>query len=177
MVGITGSLAMHNSDPKSDIDLMIITQKNTLWISRLIILIILIILKIPMRRARNREEKDKLCLNLWLDETALVWPTSERNIFTAHEITQVIPVVNKHQTHERFIESNSWIKDWWPKAVIVQSAKCKVQRGGFLCAMCYALCTTLEPLARKLQLWYMKSKITTEVVSPHCALFHPKTKR
>ena len=169
-VGVTGSLAMHNSDPGSDIDLMVITKKNSLWLARLITLISLITLKIPLRRAGNKEEKDKLCLNLWLDETALVWPAGVRNAFTAHEIAQVVPVINKRQTYERFLSVNRWILNYWPRSVVSPNNFLRglpAKAGG-------PLCKILNFCAYKAQLWYMKPKITNEVISVNRALFHPQ---
>lgn len=164
MVGITGSLAMHNANFDSDIDLLIVTQKNMLWTTRLIILVLLLVLNIPIRRAGDKIQKNRFCLNMWLDESDLYW--SEQNAFTAHEIAQIIPLVNKDHAYEKFIYINKWVLKYWPRAVKVYSAEFIVHRKKILCAI-------VEPFARVMQYWYMKSKITNEVITPTRALFHP----
>lgn len=163
-VGITGSLAMFNAGHDSDIDLMLITKRNTLWITRGITLILLKLFGFNLRKAGEEEEKDKLCLNLWLDEQDVKW--KQRNEFTAHEIAQVIPLVNKNKTYEKFLFANKWIFDYWPKAVQIEkikNAQTKQNDAGFL-----------EKLSFKLQYWYMQKKITNEVITPTRAQFHPK---
>ncbi len=73
-VCITGALAMKNADENSDIDLMIITKKGTLWTTRLVVYALIRLYGIPARKPMEKHEKDKLCLNMWLDETSLAWP-------------------------------------------------------------------------------------------------------
>ena len=164
MVAVTGALAMENANEEADIDLMIITSKGTLWTTRLFTLLLLDILRIPKRKYGDRNQKDKLCLNIWLDENNLAW--RKRNIFTAHEIAQIKPLVNKEETYEKFISKNKWIADYWPNAVKIQSYSRQANiRSSFF--------TFFEPLTRKFQLWYMKDKITREVVTSTRALFHP----
>lgn len=160
MVGVTGSLAMENSSDESDIDLMIITKKGTLWTTRLIALIAL---KGKIRRAGSKEQKDKLCLNIWMDEGDLVWK-KQRNIYTAHEIGQIIPLINKDKIHQKLLWQNKWILKYWPNSVKVE--KIKTERS-------YGKTSLTEFLAYKLQLFYMKPKITREYISPTRALFHP----
>ncbi len=172
-VGITGSLAMMNSNRDSDIDLMIITESNTLWLTRLLILLILLILRIPFRRAGKRDEKNRLCLNMWLDETDFVWDKKDRNIYTAHEIAQIVPLVNKDKTYEKFIYLNRWILNYWPNSVAIQSTRYTVQRQQNLSTKYYVLSTIVERLAYKIQYWYMSKKITREVITPTRAIFHP----
>jgi hypothetical protein len=172
-VGVTGSLAMMNSNENSDIDLMIITSQGNLWLSRLVILVLLVILDIPFRRAGKRDEANKLCLNMWFDESDLVWRKSDRNIYTSHEIAQIMPLANKDNTYEKFLYQNKWVLDFWPNAVRVQSTKYEVRSKNFLCTMYYVLCTMLEPIAFWLQHQYMRSKITREIVTPTRAIFHP----
>ena len=164
MVAVTGALAMENANEEADIDLMIITSKGTLWTTRLFTLLLLGVLRIPKRKYGDRNQKNKLCLNIWLDESNLTW--GKRNIFTAHEIAQVKPLVNKEKTYEKFISKNKWIANYWPNAVKIQSYPRQTKfRPSFL--------AFFEPLTRKFQLWYMKDKITREVIAPTRALFHP----
>ncbi len=171
-VGITGSLAMMNSNKDSDIDLMIITKKGTLWLTRLICLICLIG---QIRRAGSKKEKDKLCLNMWLDESDLVWDKQDRNIYTAHEIAQIVPLVNKEQTYEKFLWQNKWILNYWPnivecKPLAISNKPLEKQ----LIATGYSLITSsFEKLAFNLEKAYMSKKITREVITPTRALFHP----
>ena len=175
-IGITGSLAMKNADFDSDIDLLIITKRNTLWTSRLLVFFLLKFKEIPVRRYFDKEVKNKLCLNMWLDETDLVW--GDRNLFSAHEIAQVIPIFNKDKTYERFIFSNSWIFDFWPNAISNKEKFFKNynpnKEESFLSRLIYfCVSNFIEPLAYFLQRLYMRGKITREIVSRERAVFHP----
>lgn len=165
-VFLTGSLAMENASEASDIDLMIITRKRALWTTRLMVLLFLKLINAPLRRFGETEVKDKLCFNLWLDEANLVWPKKERNLFTAHEIAQIKPLFNKNQTFEHFLFKNDWIKKFWPNVVQIRKIK-KVRTK-------ISIFTFFEPLARTLQMRYMKGKKTKEKVGFGKAIFHPK---
>jgi hypothetical protein len=127
-------------------------------------LLLLDILRIPRRKYGDRNQKDKFCLNIWLDENNLIW--RKRNIFTAHEIAQIKLLVNKEETYEKFISKNEWVADYWPNAVKIQSYSRQTNTRP-------SLLTFFEPLTRNFQLWYMKDKITREVITPTRALFHP----
>ena len=165
MVAVTGSLAMNNSSDGSDIDLMIVTKKGNLWTTRLLVHLVLQALLIPVRRAGRRDERDKLCLNMWLDEGDVVW--RERNLYTAHEIAQIVPLVNKESTYEKFLFKNRWIFKFWPNAVKIVNYKLKTENSS-------RVLNIFELTAYKLQCLYMKSKVTREVVTPTRALFHPQ---
>jgi len=168
MIGVTGSLAMDNSTEESDIDLMIITQKNTLWLTRLISYLFLTITCQKIRTPKNNSQKDKLCINIWLDEDYLIWENN-RSHYTAHEIAQIIPLVNKEKVYEKFIWDNRWVKNYWPNAIKIEKCNSvKVQPDNNFILL------ILEKFAYKLQLFYMKNKITREVITPSRALFHPK---
>jgi predicted nucleotidyltransferase len=175
-IGITGSLAMGNADFYSDIDLLIITKRNTLWTTRLLVLLFLKFKKISVRRSFDKEVKDKLCLNMWLDEEDLEW--HDRNLFSAHEIAQIVPIFNREKTYERFIFLNSWIFDFWPNAIpnkerfFKDSEPKKEER--FLNKLFYfCICNFVEPLSYFLERLYMRGKITREIVSRKRAIFHP----
>ena len=174
-VGITGALAMNNAGKNSDIDLMIITKSNTLWLTRLCVYCILITTSYILRKPRIKNERDALCLNMWLDENDLIWDKADRNLYTAHEIAQIVPLVNKNKTHEKFLWQNKWVLDFWPNAVEISSKQYAVSsmRQGILHSTFYILQTTFEHIAYFIQYQYMKSKISREVVTPTRAIFHP----
>src|SRR3989344_1197202 len=177
MVAVTGALAMRNAGEDADIDLMIVTQKNTLWTTRLFTLLLLDILGLPRRKYGEKNQKDKLCLNIWLDEKDIYW--RKRNIFIAHEICQIIPLVNKDKTYQKFIYKNRWIYDFWPNSVKLLGEKdikiLERSRKNKFISECFNLLVllTLEPLSFWLQYQFMKRKITKEKVSKTRALFHP----
>lgn len=167
MVAITGALAMENADDESDIDLMVVTKKGRLWTSRLVAYVVVRALGFSLRKPNNPDQKDKLCLNIWLDESDLVWRS--RNIYTAHEIAQIIPLVNKDKIYERLLDKNRWILSYWPNAVKIDTRKrTPVSSIGYLVSR------LVEKLAYQFQHKYMKSKITRETVTPTRALFHPQ---
>ncbi len=169
LVAISGSLAMENAREDADIDLLIISQEGLLWTTRIISYLLLKLTGFSLRRAGNREEKDRLCLNIWLDELDLSWNKGARNIYTAHEIAQIVPLVNKNKTYEKFLWANRWIKNYWPNAARVQdfgeSKKSSIHS--------FLPLGPFESLAYKRQLAYMRKKISNEIITPTRALFHP----
>lgn len=169
-IGVTGSLAMENATDESDIDLMIITKERTLWTTRLLSYLILKVMNFTVRSTGDKNEKDKLCLNIWLDEGDLTWAKKDRNIYSSHEICQVRPLVNKGKAYEKFLWENRWILKYWPNSVkivrlknIMENKKSRNGKFGLL-----------ESLAFWFQYQHMKSRITREVVTQTRALFHPQ---
>lgn len=164
-VGVTGSLAMQNSQEDGDIDLLIITKSGRLWTARAISLLLLKMFGMNYRRYSDKNQKDKLCLNMWLSEDDLAWKRSDRNIYTAHEIGQILTLVNKDETYESFIFQNKWVVDFWPNSVRVKKISRKTKK-------------TNSPLTEiifyGMQRFYMRKKMTREVVSLNKALFHPQ---
>ncbi len=178
MVGVTGSLAMNNAVDGSDIDLMIITKKGTLWTTRLLSYFLLCTLRYALRRPFDKVQKGKLCLNMWMDETDIVWKNRDRNIYTAHEIAQVLPLVNKNKSYEKFISKNKWIQNFWPNSVRISSknqvAGSRQTKKVMIRDTFHLLRSLVEKIAYKFQYLYMKNKISREVVTPTRAIFHPK---
>ena len=171
MIAISGALAMSNADKDDDIDFFIITANNRLWLTRLLIIIILEIFG-QRRRPQQTKVKDKVCLNMFLDEKALVLAKTKRNLFTAHEICQLKPIFNRQQTYEKFINQNQWLKKYLANCLKfkkLKQDKIKLKKG-------LAFFDFLEKLAYQCQKKYMSKKMTLEKISPHFAFFHPRNR-
>lgn len=162
LVAVSGALAMENAAKKDDIDLLIITSKNTLWTTRLLANIVLQ----PFRRKAGKPHtKDKACLNLFLEESGLKIDT--QNLYTAHEVVQMQPLWQRQNAYSRFLKANSWVKNYLPnwQASSADSTFTFPQLG---------ITSLFEKLAKNLQLFYMRKKITTERIGRHQLFFHPK---
>lgn len=172
-VGLTGSLAMKNSEEGSDIDFLIITKKNTLWITRALVSAILVLGGIKRRSPEIGGAKDKLCLNMWLDEDNLMVPKEKRNIYMAHEVLQVVPLVNRDQMFEKFLRDNEWACEYWRLVRNTQNETQYIMKDNFLLGVTCYLLRLSEPIAYRLQLWYMQKHRTRETIEPGHAFFHP----
>lgn len=173
-IGISGALAMKNSDKDDDIDLFVITAKGSVWTTRLIMVIVLNFLKVYRKRAEENVS-NKICLNMLVDNSALSFSKDRQDLYTAHEIAQILPVANKNKTYEKFINSNIWIKDFLPNAFNQKTTMPFVSRVSFINnAISYLLRIPItEFLARGVQFWYMKKHITKETISNNFLAFHP----
>lgn len=174
-IGVSGALAMENADKYDDIDLFVITKKNTLWITRLILIIILQIFG-KRRKRLEKNPRDKICLNFLIDETELNF--SKRNdLYNAHEICQMKPVFNKNNTYEKFMDTNKWLGKFLPNAVKYGNKQNNTQiysESIFSFVLRLVLrFSALEIFAKKLQLWYMKKHRTREIISDSILAFHP----
>lgn len=113
MVAVTGALAISNSDKEDDIDLLIVTSKNRLWLTRLLT-VLLVELVAQRRRPKDKEIKDKICLNMFLDEAHLGVPKKEQDLFSAHEVCQLKPLWEREGVYQKFLKKNQWVKQFLP---------------------------------------------------------------
>jgi hypothetical protein len=103
MVALTGGLAMENARDR-DIDLFIITAPGRLWLVRGTAVAL-------VRLARLRG--DLLCPNFLVTENALKIP--DENLYTAHEIVQMVPLYGM-ETYREFRRVNQWANKYLPNA-------------------------------------------------------------
>lgn len=164
-VGVSGSLSMGNSSKDDDIDLVIITSKNTLWTSRFLANLVLYPFK---RKPDEKHTKNKACLNLFLDERQLA--IKNKNLYTAHEICQ-LKLLWDRGVYIKFLRVNSWVKTYLPNW---QPPQQENKKGRSKQATFNIQAKFVEVLLKKVQLSYMKSKQTTEQIGEGQLFFHPK---
>lgn len=173
LIGVSGALAMRNAEEKDDIDLFIIAQRNRLWTTRLVLLVFLEFLG-ARRKREERTAADKVCLNMLVDESFLCLPKDKQDLYSAHEVVQMLPVFERFNTYKRFIQANLWVRNFLPNSLEIKILRYKDIKGttssNFLIAQ---LLNFFESFAKILQLWYMKKHQTTEVVSDTMLAFHP----
>lgn len=83
---LTGSVAAGTVRAKDDVDFMVITRPNRLWLVRPILL--LFAWAKGKRRSWHSEEPNSWCFNLWLEETDLALSKNRWTVYTAYEVCQ-----------------------------------------------------------------------------------------
>jgi len=199
LVGISGALAMENSDEDDDIDLFIITSAGRLWLSRFLVTILVEL--VGQRRRPNHEFKrmkneskliksvgisqksagisnikDKICLNMFVDESHLAIPERERNLFTAHEVAQMKRLWDKDEAYDRFLVANSWVGEYLPSAIGNAKLQFKIKKEKSPTHLLIYLSNYLEKLLCVLQIKYMAKRRTIEKIESGRILFHPDDK-
>lgn len=162
MVGVTGSVASKYPKEDDDIDLMIITKKDSLWITRLRIFWIFWINKIP-----HRTDKNNLCINLWLEDLCV--PRQKRSLKNAVDLVLMKPILNRELTYERFLLKNFWVKKFTatPYYQKVKGLKSIEKREGLSLPK-----MMINYILFGLEYIYMWPKIRGEFVTSKQAFFH-----
>lgn len=168
LIGVSGSLALSNADRDDDIDFFIITASGMFWSTRLFCLLLLHIFGMR-RKYHERISPDAICINMIVSEDQMVFDQERRDLYTAREIMQLLPIFSRDKTYEHFLEANSWTKKILPNAdkrnswLFVKADKVFWSYGLLL----------FEPFARWSQRWFMKKHQTNEEVTDGFAAFHP----
>lgn len=104
MIAITGALAMENCTPDDDIDVMIVTAPDRVWLTRACVIGVVYAGKLG---------GDTLCPNYVISERVLT--LDRHTLFVAHEFVQMIPVYG-FEVYERLRAANPWIQALLPNA-------------------------------------------------------------
>lgn len=173
-IGITGSVSAKNAKIGDDIDVFIITRKNTLWLTRPLVLLFLELRGYRRsRKTSKKKQQDLICTNLWMDDSNLKLPTEKQSLYTAHEVLQVFPVYDRDDTYHRFILENIWTKKYLANAYhyklgSINMKKNKNQLHWFISK----LINPINYLLYVIQLFIMFPKTKGEHVFYHQAYFH-----
>jgi hypothetical protein len=170
LIGISGTLSMRNSEKHDDIDIFVITQENFVWTTRFLLIIFLVLLGV-YRTRNSKNYSDKICLNMMLDEGSM---KLEKNLYIAHEISQLVPVFEKDNTYKKFLLENKWIENFMINALNDKKIylKKKSNTMDFILNWLFDF-FAFEKIAKYLQLIYMKKHITSEIVKPGVLRLHP----
>ena len=186
LVGLSGSIAMMNARTDDDIDLFIITAKNRLFTGRFIALILAQIL--GLRRKRDYTTlmrphssciyKNKVCLNLFFDESNLKVPKFKQTEFVGHEVLQMKPIINKNYTYEKFLEANKWVFELFPNAKSqinykYYSGVIPVKTGIQTKITLFGISDRIEQILKNFQLLLINKHKTTEIITNSQLWFHP----
>lgn len=169
-LGVSGSVASGHPKRSDDIDFLIITKANKLWITRLKTRWWIYKNHIPHRKYGEKERRDEFCFNLWLDENYLLLPKNRQNLKNSIDLVLLKPLINKENTYEKFLLTNEWAKRW------VATGYARLVDRSSIVDRRYKKNKKLDKLINYLyfwpQYWYMKRKIGSEQVSLYQAFFH-----
>jgi len=104
MVAVTGSLAWHNVADGGDIDYLIVTEPDHLWVCRW--------LTAALNRAA-RLEGAPICPNYLITTRALAF--ADRNLYTAYEVARMTPIAGLGM-YRRLRRANPWVEEYLPNA-------------------------------------------------------------
>jgi len=175
-IGISGNLSMLNSEKKDDIDIFVIVKKNKIWITRFFLIAILKFMGVYRKRG-EKVVSNKFCLNMLVDETSLKLSSNFQNLYTAHEVSQLMPIRQRSGFYKKFIESNSWTTHFLPNVKDeIEKREIENHKDSLFEKIfsVFLLIPSLEFFSRILQLHFINKNITSETVSNNFLAFHPR---
>lgn len=171
---VTGSLSVANAKKNDDTDWLIITSKNTLWITRP--LVILIASFYGKRRERNGNHRDNSwCFNMFMTEEDLVINKEKRSVYTAFEVCQAKFIYDKDGVEAKFLQKNKWVnkylKNFYNSRINETKNSSNLE---FINIFDNVALKFVNTILFYVQYLYMKRRITREVVQKNVAFFHPR---
>ncbi len=175
-IGISGGLAAEDIKETDDIDFFIIVKNNCIWITRLMILAVLELLQLRRKRD-DKNGANKICVNMIIDESQLVWPDIRRDIYNARELVQLKPLFERHTMHRKLLESNKWVSKFFFNAYqLLQRTQIQEEQRTYMIIKIISFFINLsltQYIAKVIQKIYMKKTRTTETISDSFLAFHP----
>lgn len=171
LVAISGSTAAGRPKASSDIDLFVICASNTVWITRFFCVCILFTAGIKRLRGTHKVT-NKICLNMFLDINNI--NILSKNIYTARETMQIIPLLNRKHSYERFISSNKWATKVFPNSVLKMPINLGYKTPALIIEKFISrIIFPFSWIFFAFQYFYMRNRITKETVTFNEIRFHP----
>lgn len=173
-IGISGALAMKNANKDDDIDLFIITRKNTLWITRIFLIFILKLMGVYRKRG-DRNVNNKICLNMFVSYDQMKLNKKRQNLYSAHEIIQMLPVFQRNHVYKKYLQANKWVLKFLPNSLEEKRTVIFSQNDSFFSLFFLFMMDLLhlELIAKKIQLYFINRHKTLETISDSFLAFHP----
>lgn len=162
----SGSLALSNTRPTSDLDIFVVVQRGRIWTARLFLLAAAQLLG---RRRKHWDEQapDRLCFNHFITDDKLVMPPAVRNLYTAVAYTHLTPLFGKH-VFENFAQANAaWMKTYlmYPDAPVLAAKQAVATASPLLFFKRLIESVLLEPMGDVLEAW--AEKIQRRAIERH----------
>lgn len=104
LVGLNGSMVTGKLRPESDIDFLIITAQNRLYLTRFLSAAILSLAGLKLRSANPA---GKICLNRYATEDFLT--ITPQDLYHAQVFHNLVPLASSQGLYERFYDANQWM--------------------------------------------------------------------
>jgi len=114
LVAICNNLAFYNASSESDIDLFVITNKDRIWLTRFILVIIISLLGL---RPPKDKVKDKICLSFYITQDNLDISNikiANDDIYLIYWLASLMPIYQRENYYQKFIKANNWIIKYLP---------------------------------------------------------------
>ena len=199
LVAVCNTLSFGVTKQESDIDFFIVAQARRLWLVRALSVLLLFLCGL-YRRGNNIQ--NQICLSFFIDEKnldlqKLSLPENDNgpDIYLIYWITQLVPLINRGQTLEKFWRDNLWINkylanwDWSGREEDYRSVEenkfFSWKRKSWEFILRFKLGDIVERLCKYLQLLKMKRNVysrrwqegTEVVVNDEILKFHEADRR
>ncbi len=110
-IGVGNSTSMNAGKKESDIDLFIITKKNSMWFVRIVITFLTQFFWV---RKTSKHHEARFCLSFFCEETHMNFSdfTVKNDIYLYFWIVYLKPILNYNWTYEKFVSSQTWADFW-----------------------------------------------------------------
>lgn len=179
-LALTGSYAAGGAVEKDDIDFLVVTQKNRLWLARLWLLFY------SWRRGRRPHIPGDISqswdFNFWLDETRLRLPPQKRTVYEAYELLQTRWVFERDGLSDTLWKQNAWVKRFLVRPPRLRKfvRPARLARSVLTVALSVILATVADVanvFAFLAQVGYRTLRHGRQKADAHSAFFHPSHTR
>ena len=157
MIAICNNLAYSNSSEESDIDFFIITDKHKIWVVRFFTVLMIFLFGL---RPTDKNSHDTFCLSFFISEEDLDIKKimlHHHDIYSPYWLKQLMPIYNKSNTYQKFLQANKWSDNYLPNAYPNQFVnEVMVTRWSRFMSRLVALIIYPPVIGRGFNIWYRR---------------------